>query len=220
MIEPADIALTLRLLDYAATVVFALTGALVASRSQLDIVGFIFIACLTAVGGGTLRDVLLDRPVFWMADPLVLALASGAAVVVFFTAHFLESRYAAMRWLDAFALAIAVPAGVAAALSVGAGWPVVIVMGVMTGCMGGLMRDVVCNEVPLVLRQGELYVTAAFCGVGAALLAGLLGQTGLVPLLACAVVTLVLRAGSMAFGWRLPVYRSAPPRPDAPKRDG
>jgi uncharacterized membrane protein YeiH len=220
MIEPADIALTLRLLDYAATVVFALTGALVASRSQLDVVGFIFIACLTAVGGGTLRDVLLDRPVFWMADPLVLALASGAAVVVFFTAHFLESRYAAMRWLDAFALAIAVPAGVAAALSVGAGWPVVIVMGVMTGCMGGLMRDVVCNEVPLVLRQGELYVTAAFCGVGAALLAGLLGQTGLVPLLACAVVTLVLRAGSMAFGWRLPVYRSAPPRPDAPKRDG
>jgi uncharacterized membrane protein YeiH len=220
MIEPADIALTLRLLDYAATVVFALTGALVASRSQLDVVGFIFIACLTAVGGGTLRDVLLDRPVFWMADPVVLALAAGAAVVVFFTAHFLESRYAAMRWLDAFALAIAVPAGVAAALSVGAGWPVVIVMGVMTGCMGGLMRDVVCNEVPLVLRQGELYVTAAFCGVGAALLAGLLGQTGLVPLLACAVVTLVLRAGSMAFGWRLPVYRSAPPRPDAPKRDG
>jgi uncharacterized membrane protein YeiH len=220
MIEPADIALTLRLLDYAATVVFALTGALVASRSQLDVVGFIFIACLTAVGGGTLRDVLLDRAVFWMADPWVLALASGAAIVVFFTAHLLESRYAAMRWLDAFALAIAVPAGVAAALSVGAGWPVVIVMGVMTGCMGGLMRDVVCNEVPLVLRQGELYVTAAFCGVGAALIAGVLGQTGLVPLAVCAAVTLVLRAGSMAFGWRLPVYRSAPPRPDSPKRDG
>jgi uncharacterized membrane protein YeiH len=209
MIELADIALTLRLLDYAATVVFALTGALVASRSQLDIVGFIFIACLTAVGGGSLRDVLLDRPVFWMADPLVLALASGAAVVVFFMAHLLESRYAAMRWLDAFALAIAVPAGVAAALSVGVGWPVVIVMGVM-----------VCNEVPLVLRQGELYVTAAFCGVGAALMAGLLGQTVLVPLVVCAAVTLVLRAGSMAFGWRLPVYRSAPPRPDSPKRDG
>ena len=220
MIDPGDIALTLRLLDYAATVVFALTGALVASRSQLDIVGFIFIACLTAVGGGTLRDVLLDRTVFWMADPLVLALASGAAITVFFTAHLLESRYAAMRWLDACALAIAVPAGVAAAQAMGAGWPVVIVMGVMTGCMGGLMRDVVCNEVPLVLRQGELYVTAAFCGVGAALLTGVLGQGGLGPLLACAAVTFTLRAGSMAFGWRLPVYRSAPPRPEAPKRDG
>jgi uncharacterized membrane protein YeiH len=220
MIDPADIALTLRLLDYAATLVFALTGALVASRSQLDIVGFIFIACLTAVGGGTLRDVLLDRPVFWMADPVVLGLASAAAIVVFFTAHLLESRYAAMRWLDAFALAIAVPAGAAAALASGVSWPVVLVMGVITGCMGGLMRDVVCNEVPLVLRQGELYVTAAFCGVGAALVAGLLGQTGLIPLVACAVVTLILRAGSMAFGWRLPVYRSAPPRAQAPKRDG
>jgi uncharacterized membrane protein YeiH len=220
MIEPADIALTLRLLDYAATIVFALTGALVASRSQLDIVGFIFIACLTAVGGGTLRDVLLDRPVFWMADPLVLGLATTAAITVFFTAHLLASRFAAMRWLDAFALAIAVPAGVTAALSVGAGWPVVMVMGIITGCMGGLMRDVVCNEVPLVLRQGELYVTAAFGGVGAALIAMALGQSGLVPLIVCAVVTLTLRAGSMAFGWRLPVYRSAPPRPDAPKRDG
>jgi uncharacterized membrane protein YeiH len=220
MIDPSDIALTLRLLDYAATVVFALTGALVASRSQLDIVGFIFIACLTAVGGGTLRDVLLDRTVFWMADPVVLGLAAGAAVVVFFTAHLLDSRYAAMRWLDAFALAIAVPAGVTAALGAGVSWPVVLVMGVVTGCMGGLMRDVVCNEVPLVLRQGELYVTAAFGGVAAALIAGALGQTGLVPLVVCAVVTLVLRVGSMAFGWRLPVYRSAPPRPEAPKRDG
>lgn len=220
MMDPGDIALTLRLLDYAATVVFALTGALVASRSQLDIVGFIFIACLTAVGGGTLRDVLLDRAVFWMVDPLVLGIASGAAIVVFFTAHLLESRYAAMRWLDACALAIAVPAGAAAALAMGASWPVVIVMGVMTGCMGGLMRDVVCNEVPLVLRQGELYVTAAFCGVGAALLAGAVGQGGLVPLVACAAVTFTLRAGSMAFGWRLPVYRSAPPRAQSPKRDG
>jgi uncharacterized membrane protein YeiH len=85
--------------------------------------------------------------------------------------------------------------------------------------MGGLMRDVVCNEVPLVLRQGELYVTAAFCGAGAALLAKAAGQAGLMPLILCAAVTLTLRAGSMAFGWRLPVYRSAPPRPETPKRD-
>jgi uncharacterized membrane protein YeiH len=215
-----DPAAALQVLDYLAVIVFALTGALVASRSQLDIVGFIFVACLTAVGGGTLRDVLLDRAVFWMADPLVLAMAAGAAIVVFFTAHLLESRMAALRWLDAVALAVAVPAGVAASLAAGAGWPVVLVMGVITGCMGGLMRDVVCNEVPLVLRQGELYVTAAFCGAVAAVIAVQMGMTGLLPLAACAGVTLVLRAGSMAFGWRLPVYRSTPPRPDAPKRDG
>ncbi len=210
----------LQVLDYAAVVIFALTGALVASRSQLDIVGFIFIACLTAVGGGTLRDVLLDRAVFWMADPVIIAMAAAAAIVVFFSAHLLESRMAALRWLDALALAVAVPAGVAASLGLGAGWPVVLVMGVITGCMGGLMRDVVCNEVPLVLKQGELYVTAAFCGAIAAVIAVQMGLTGLLPLAACAGVTLVLRAGSMAFGWRLPVYRSTPPRPDAPKRDG
>jgi uncharacterized membrane protein YeiH len=205
-------------LDYASVFIFALTGALVASRSQLDVVGFIFVACLTAVGGGTVRDVLLDRPVFWMADPGLLALAAVAAVAVFFSAHLLESRLRAVAWLDAAALAVAVPAGVVAAQGAGVGWPIVLVMGVATGCLGGLMRDVVCNEVPLVLKQGELYVTAAFAGALAAVLAKAAGLGTAWPLAACAVVTLVLRAGSLALGWRLPVYRSIPPRPGAPKR--
>jgi uncharacterized membrane protein YeiH len=204
-------------LDYASVAVFALTGALVASRSQLDIVGFIFIACLTAVGGGTLRDVLLDRPVFWIADPAMLLVATLAAVLVFFAAHRLESRYRAILWLDACALAVAVPAGVAVALGMGFGWPIVLVAGMVTGCMGGLMRDVVCNEVPLVLKQGELYVTAAFAGALAAVLADLLGGPEL-ALLACGAATFVLRAGSLLFGWSLPIYKARPPRPESPKR--
>ncbi len=204
-------------LDHASVAVFALTGALVASRSQLDIVGFIFIACLTAVGGGTVRDMLLDRQVFWIADPSILTVAVVAAVVVFFTAHRLESRFRAILWLDAFALAVAVPAGVAAAAAGGFSWPVILVAGVVTGCMGGLMRDVVCNEVPLVLRQGELYVTAAFAGaVAAVLLAPVVGLD--LALAACAFAVFVLRAGSLAAGWRLPVYKARPPRPEAPKR--
>lgn len=205
-------------LDYAAVAVFAVTGALVASRSQLDIVGFIFIACLTAVGGGTLRDLILDRDVFWVADPVILAVASVAAVVVFFTAHVFESRYRALLWIDALALAVAVPAGVAAALASGLGWPIVLVMGMITGCMGGLMRDVVCNEVPLVLKQGELYVTCAFAGALAAVIAQGAGVAGTPALVICAAVVLTLRAGSLALGWRLPVYRSRPPQPGAPKR--
>jgi uncharacterized membrane protein YeiH len=205
-------------LDYASVAIFALTGALVASRAQLDIVGFIFIASLTATGGGTLRDVMLDRDVFWIVDPAMLGVATLAAVTVFFAAHLLESRYRAILWLDAFALAVAVPAGVAAALGSGMGWPVVLVMGMVTGCMGGLMRDVVCNEVPLVLKQGELYVSCAFAGSAAAVLAGLAGIEGGLALLACSAVTLFLRAGSMAFGWRLPVYRPRPPRMMPPKR--
>jgi uncharacterized membrane protein YeiH len=211
-------ALALQILDYASVAVFAVTGALVASRSQLDIVGFIFIACLTATGGGTTRDVILDRTVFWVADPFVLAVATVAAIAVFFAAHLLESRYRALLWSDAAALAVAVPAGVAAALGMGQGWPIVLVMGMVTGCLGGLLRDVVCNEVPLVLKQGELYVTCAFAGALAAVLATRFGLDGLPALAICAAVTLTLRAGSIAFGWRLPVYRTQPPRPESPKR--
>ncbi len=205
-------------LDYASVVVFALTGALVASRSQLDIVGFIFIACLTAVGGGTIRDVLLDRPVFWIATPALLLAASLAAVLVFFTAHLLESRYRALLWLDACALAVAVPAGVGVALGLGLGWPLVLVSGMITGCLGGLMRDVVCNEVPLVLRQGELYATAALAGAGSAVAMIALGASEAWALAGCALATFVLRAGSLALGWSLPVYKSRPPKPESPKR--
>ncbi|RLJ40822.1 putative membrane protein YeiH [Litoreibacter meonggei] len=199
-------------LDYASVFVFALTGALVASRAQLDIVGFVFIACLTAVGGGTVRDVLLDRPVFWMEEPTFIIVASVAAFIVFFTAHLLESRYRSILWIDALALAVAVPAGVAAAVAMDATWPIVLIMGISTGCFGGLMRDVVCNEVPLVLKQGELYVTCAFAGAGAAVGLLALGQPLPIALLGCAIVTLALRTGSLAFGWSLPVYKSRPPR--------
>jgi len=205
-------------LDYASVLVFALTGALAASRSQLDIVGFIFIGCLTAVGGGTIRDAILNREVFWVARPEVLAIATTAAIAVFFAAHRLESRYLALLWLDAFALAVAVPAGVAVALAGGEAWPIVLFMGMITGCMGGLMRDVVCNEVPLVLKQGELYVTCAFAGSLGAVLALRLGLPEGAALVLCATLVLALRSGSLIFGWRLPVYKSQPPRPGAPKR--
>lgn len=202
----------LAVLDYLSVFIFALTGALVASRAQLDVVGFVFIACLTAVGGGTVRDVILDRGVFWVAEPSFVLVATGAAFIVFVSAHLLESRLRAVFWLDAMALAVAVPAGVAAALGVEAAWPVVLIMGIATGCFGGLMRDVVCNEVPLVLKQGELYVTCAFAGAAVAL--GLLqfGQSLTMALIGCALATFVLRAGSLAFGWQLPVYKSRPPR--------
>lgn len=200
-------------LDYSAVFIFALTGALVASRAQLDVVGFIFVASLTALGGGTIRDVLLNRAaVFWIADPTYVAVAAGAALVVFFTAHLATSRYRVLVWFDALALAVAVPAGLAVAMSMGQSAPVVVIMGIATGCFGGLMRDVVCNEVPLVLKQGELYVTCALAGGVAALAVLALEQPLNVALIAAGAATLLLRAGSIAFGWRLPVYKSRPPR--------
>ncbi len=201
------------LLDFASVFVFALTGALVASRAQLDIVGFCFFACLTAVGGGTLRDVLLDRnPVFWLERPSFLGVACGAALLVFVTAHLFESRYKLLLWLDAFALAISVSAGAGVAQALGQPAPIVMVMGIMTGTMGGLMRDVVSNEVPLILKKGELYATCTLAGSAATVIASNAGLSAAYVALASGVVTFSLRAGSMIFGWSMPVYKSRPPR--------
>ena len=200
-------------LDYGSVVIFALTGALVASRAQLDPVGFIFMAALTAVGGGTLRDLILNREaVFWVAQPLYVLLAAGAALVVFWTAHLIESRYSLLVWLDSVALAVAVAAGAGVALEMGSPPVIVVIMGIATGTFGGLMRDVVGNEVPLVLKQGELYLTAAFGGALTAVVLVWADVPRSAALIACAVVVWVLRAGSLAFGWKLPVYRPRPPR--------
>lgn len=203
----------IELLDYGSVLIFALTGALVASRSQLDLVGFIFMAALTAVGGGTLRDLILGREmVFWVADPSYILLAAGAAIVVFWTAHLFESRYKLLLWLDSVALSVAVAAGVGVAIEGGFGAMIVIIMGVVTGTFGGLMRDVVSNEVPLGLKQGELYLTACFGGsVVATVMVGL-EFPRIQALIACAVTVWVLRAGSLLWGWKLPVYKPRPPR--------
>ena len=131
---------------------------------------------------------------------------------MFFTAHLLESRLRALEWLDALALAVAVPAGVGLALSMNAPWVVVAIMGVATGTFGGLMRDVVCNELPLILKKGELYATAALIGAVVALTGVALGLSSGLALLVCGLSTFALRAGSLLFGWCLPVYRSRPPR--------
>ncbi|MGA9251406.1 MAG: trimeric intracellular cation channel family protein [Roseobacter sp.] len=200
-------------LDFASVFIFALTGAFAASRQQLDIVGFAFTGCLTAVGGGTMRDVLLDRnPIFWIAQPAYIGVACAAAALVYVTAHLFESRLRTLIWLDSFALAVAVPAGTGVALALDQPVLVVVLMGTITGCMGGLLRDVVLDDVPVVLKQGELYVTAAFAGATVAALSRPFFVDALVPLGLCAAATWGLRAGSIAFGWRLPVYKSRPPR--------
>ncbi len=211
--EHFDLSSLVWFLDYASVLVFALSGALVASRAQLDLVGFVFMAVLTAVGGGTLRDLVLGRdPVFWVERPGSVLVAAAAAFVVFWTAHLLESRYRALLWLDAVALSIAVSAGVGVAIEGGFGPVIVLIAGVLTGTFGGLMRDVVANEVPLVLKQGELYLTAALGGAVAALLALQFGLSRSLALILCVAVCFILRSGGLLWGWRLPVYKPRPPR--------
>ncbi|MDF2234631.1 trimeric intracellular cation channel family protein [Albimonas sp. CAU 1670] len=204
---------TAQALDFASVFVFGLTGGLAASRAQLDLVGFLFLATITAVGGGTARDVILDRqPVFWVGEPSNILVAAAAGLICFVWAPRLESRRMTLEWLDAVALAVAVGAGITAARWEGAGPTVTVIMGVMTGCLGGILRDVVCNEQPMVLRRRELYVTAAAAGAAAGAVALELGLGTALASAVCGVVAFGLRAGSMRFGWRLPEYRSRPPK--------
>ena len=153
------------ILDLIAVFIFALTGGLVASRAQLDVVGFLFLACLTGVGGGTLRDLVLGRdPVFWVGSPHYLAVACAAAILAFFTAHRLEfalpgNRLA--RRVGAFGRGRRRRVDRAGGRRVLADRPG---HGRRDRHFGGLVRDVVTNETPLVLRQGELYVSACLAG--------------------------------------------------------
>ena len=197
------------ILDIASVFVWGLSGGLVAARARLDIVGFFFLAALTAFGGGTVRDLLLGvHPVFWITQPWQILVACAAATLVFFAAQRITPRRRILNWVDAVAMAVALAAGVSASHVAGASLPILLIMGMITGTVGGILRDIVANEVPMVLRDGDLYVTACFAGA-VTVVALLQLMPGAIPLavLGGAAVTFLVRAGALLFGWRLPVYR-------------
>lgn len=200
------------LLDHLGVALFAATGALAASRKQLDIVGFVFLAALTGVGGGTVRDLILDVPVFWVLQPAYLAVCAVVAVGVFFTAHLLESRYRWLLWLDAVALAAYGVFGAAKGLAVTGSPVVAVAMGMLTGCFGGILRDVVAGEPSVLMRHEEIYVTGALAGAVAFVSADALGLPLAVSAGLAAVLAFGVRAGALAFGWSLPAYRPRPGR--------
>src|SRR5690606_12364115 len=127
--------------DFAGIAVFAATGALAASRKQLDIVGFLFLASVTAVGGGTFRDLILGLPVFWVAEPAYVTVCVAVAVLVFFTAHLIEYRYIALLWLDAIGLSAYCVFGAWKGLTLTGSPTIGVVMGVLTATFGGILRD-------------------------------------------------------------------------------
>ena len=144
--------------------VFGLSGGLMASRRDLDLFGILTISLLPAIGGGTLRDLLLDRAVFWLNEPSTILIAlAGGMLAAFVGKHI--ARFKALIWFDAMGLALFCVVGAQAAFNLGYGPIVVIMMGTMTASFGGLLRDVVCNEVPLILRE-DIYATAALIGAG------------------------------------------------------
>ncbi len=212
-----DIDSALRLLDWLGIAVFAASGALVASRKQMDAVGFVLIGAITGFGGGTLRDLLLGRtPVFWLAAPELLGIAAGAALLVFFTAHLVESRFRALLWADAVGLALYAVVGAEIALGAGADPWAAVLLGTVTATAGGILRDVVCNELPLILRR-EIYITAAAAGAAAYVALRLAPMPRDAALVAGILTGFGLRGAALWFGWSLPPYRARPAR-DYPDR--
>ena len=201
----------MELLDYLGVALFAATGALSASRKQLDLMGFLFLAAVTGTGGGTARDLILGVEVFWVREPAYILVCAATAAVIYVSAHLLESRYRWLLWLDAVGLAAYGVFGAYKGLLVTGSPVVAVVMGMLTGTLGGILRDVLATE-PSVLLRREIYVTAALAGALAFVLAD---AAGLPPPLSAAAgfaAALLLRGCALAFGWTLPTYRSRPGR--------
>lgn len=203
----------LTILDYAGVAVFAATGALAASRKQLDPIGFLFLAAMTGIGGGTVRDLVLGRgPVFWVLNPAFVVVCTAVAVLVFFTAHLIEYRYRLLLWLDAVGLSAYCVMGAAKGMAATGSWVVAIVTGVMTATFGGILRDVLSGE-PSVLLRPEIYVTAALLGAGVFTGAHLAGAPLWAAATAGAAAAFALRGGALVRGWSIPAYRPRPGRP-------
>jgi uncharacterized membrane protein YeiH len=209
--------LLLQVLDSLGVLVFAATGALAASRKQLDLVGFVFLAAITGIGGGTLRDVLLGvTPIFWIGSPLPVLVCVATGIVVFFLAPFVEHRYQALLWADAIGISGYCVMGASRALDAGASLTGAIVMGVMTASSGGIIRDIVAGE-PSVLLRKEIYVTATLVGAGLFVIAIRFDLPFWPAALAGSLSAFAIRAGALAFGWTLPGYRSRPGRKFPPQ---
>lgn len=198
-------------LDYAGVAVFAATGALAASRKQLDIIGFLFLAAVTGIGGGTFRDLIIDVPVFWVVNPAYILVCAMVSVIVYFGAHLVESRYKLLLWLDAVGLAAYCVMGAAKGYAATGSPTVAVVMGMLTATFGGILRDLLSGE-PSVLMRPEIYVTAALCGAAAYTLLTLAGVPLLAAALAAFAVAFLIRGGALRFGWTFPRYRSRPGR--------
>jgi uncharacterized membrane protein YeiH len=199
--------LLLNVLGYFGVFVFALSGSLAAVRKDMDLFGVLAIAFLPALGGGTVRDLVLGLPVFWISAPFNVWLIVAAALLVFFVSRFIESRQKVLIWADALGLSLFSVVGTEIAWLATQSFIIAIVMGVTTAVVGGVIRDVVCNEVPLVVQGGEVYATAAFAGAGCYCLMTWGGLSELLVLWTAVLVTFVVRSLGILFGLTLPIAK-------------
>lgn len=202
---------TLRLLvELSATAAFALSGLMEAARKRLDAVGVCVVAFLAAFGGGTLRDLLLDyRPFFWVQHTEMLwgVLALCVAAMLFMRQRHFQPTERAMLLPDAIGLGLFAAVGVDIATAVGMPALIAVMMGVTTGVFGGVLRDVLCNEVPQAFSDHRPYALCAFAGGWADVALRQVEGTVVSPLLACVLITAGLRGLALWRNWELPAWR-------------
>ncbi|MEO7504487.1 MAG: trimeric intracellular cation channel family protein [Sphingomicrobium sp.] len=192
------------LLDYVGIAVFAVSGALVAAEKKQTLVTFIFFAVVTGVGGGTVRDLLIGAPVFWVHVNATLLICIAAALAVWiFSRHAFAGK--ALLWFDAVGLAAYSTYGAAKALNYDVAPVPAFAMGVMTACVGGIIRDVLANE-PSILMRPELYVTAAALASGLFVILSLAGAPPALAALVGGLAGFALRGAAIARGLSLPAY--------------
>ena len=192
-------------LDFFGIAVFAVSGALLAAEKRQTLVTFIFFAVVTGVGGGTLRDLLIGAPVFWVHRNATLLICIAAALAVWLVR---SRRFSAkaLDWFDAAGLAAYATYGSAKALGYGVAPVPAFAMGVLTACFGGIVRDVLAGE-PSILMRPELYVTAAALAAGLFVGLTLVGSPMWAAAAGAALAAFALRGAAISLGWKLPAYR-------------
>lgn len=194
-------------LDLIGAAVFAVSGALAAGRRGLDLIGVMVLGTVTAIGGGTIRDVLLDRhPIFWLEDPAYLIVIVSSALLTVAYVRWRPAPRAALLNADALGLALFSVAGAQIAESKGLPAVSCVLLGMVTGTAGGMVRDILSAEVPLVLRRGNLYATAAIAGTSTYFLLEQAGVARLAASYAGMLVCAALRFASIWWDLTLPVF--------------
>lgn len=208
----ASLAQLLTVIEAVATVAFALSGVIEGARKRLDAVGICVVAGLAAFGGGTLRDVLLDRrPLYWVQHPswlwALLGLCVGAMALM--RARDLAPTERAMQWPDAVGLGFFAAGGTQIALTASLPAIAAVLMGVITAVFGGVLRDIVCNEIPRAFSDHRPYAVCAFAGGWVLVVCQWADAPASVALLASAVTATLLRVAAIYFDWRLPAWRAS-----------
>ena len=198
------------LFEVIGTLAFALSGLIEAARKRLDLVGMAMVSGLAAFGGGTLRDIILDRrPFFWVENEIwvwiIILICIGA--LLFIRSRHLEPTERAMQWPDAIGLGAFTAGGTQLALNAGVPAVISVIMGVLTAIFGGVLRDIVVNEIPKAFSDHIPYAVIAFTGGWVVVGLNLLGVQAFIAVAVGAVFTIVLRVIALLLGWRLPVWK-------------